>query len=555
MSRLALYGVAALALLGGAAAVAYFVAPSFYAPLPSRPAAIARSGPPETSAQPEPDASTTPIDSLINDLADAAASGWSALFATRLHRLAELSVGASPEGRKMALEVPDRIVARARAAAAAGDTEEVRRLNNVLSFVSPNRANPEVPLPSPGSTVGVAGTNEEAKAPLAAPSLSAEPPGPPARQDRTAEATPQAPPTAPSASAEAPEPPAPQDRTAEATPLAPPAAPSPSAEPPEPPAPQDRTAEATPLATSAPAAPSPSAEPPEPPAPQDRTAEGAPLATPAPAAPSPSGEPPEPPAPQDRTAEATPPAQPAAPSPSAEPLEPPALQDRTAEAAPVAPPAPAAPSPSAEPPEPPARQDRTAEAAPQAPPAPAAPSPSAEPPEPPARQDRTAEAAPLAPPAPAAPSPSAEPLEPPALQDRTAEATPPAATVAAPEQKLAAIATPKPGDAARSPDTSGLPEFAPIRVVLKTAKDSPARERRAGEVRQALASAGFDVAGPAPAEARLKGPAIGYYFQSDRAAAAAVSRLLAPLLGVVTPAALKMRGAAPQPGTIEIALP
>jgi hypothetical protein len=52
-----------------------------------------------------------------------------------------------------------------------------------------------------------------------------------------------------------------------------------------------------------------------------------------------------------------------------------------------------------------------------------------------------------------------------------------------------------------------------------------------------------------------QGQASGYYFQSDRNAAAEVSHLLEPLLGAVDPVLLRKRGSIPEPGTIEISIP
>ena len=103
--------------------------------------------------------------------------------------------------------------------------------------------------------------------------------------------------------------------------------------------------------------------------------------------------------------------------------------------------------------------------------------------------------------------------------------------------------------------TAGLPALAPVRVVLNVARDDGSRARRSVDIQRALATAGLEVSDLVPVDARQPGPSIGYYFQSDRNAAAEVSHLLQPLLGAVDPVALRMRGSIPEPGTIEIALP
>lgn len=126
---------------------------------------------------------------------------------------------------------------------------------------------------------------------------------------------------------------------------------------------------------------------------------------------------------------------------------------------------------------------------------------------------------------------------------------------------------PPPASAARATPTperplallTGLPTLAPVRVVLNVAQDDIGRAGRAENIRQALVSAGLEVARFVPVDphgsGHGSGPSIGYYFQSDRKAAAGVSRALEPLLGVVHPVALRMHGTVPEPGTIEIAVP
>src|SRR5271165_1558455 len=114
------------------------------------------------------------------------------------------------------------------------------------------------------------------------------------------------------------------------------------------------------------------------------------------------------------------------------------------------------------------------------------------------------------------------------------------------------IAQPEP---AAAPPVAGLPTLAPVRVVLDVARDDVGHHRRAADIRQALAAAGLEVADHIPVDAQRPGPSIGYYFQSDRNAAAEVSHLLEPLLGAVDPVAIRKRGSIPEPGTIEIAIP
>jgi hypothetical protein len=97
-----------------------------------------------------------------------------------------------------------------------------------------------------------------------------------------------------------------------------------------------------------------------------------------------------------------------------------------------------------------------------------------------------------------------------------------------------------------------LPTLAPVRVVLEVAGDDDVGPGRAADVRQALVAAGMEVVKLAPVGEHGSGPSIGYYFQSDRKAAAGVSHLLEPLLGAVNPVPLRMRGNVPEPGTIEI---
>jgi hypothetical protein len=110
-------------------------------------------------------------------------------------------------------------------------------------------------------------------------------------------------------------------------------------------------------------------------------------------------------------------------------------------------------------------------------------------------------------------------------------------------------------DAAAARVVAGLPTLAPVRVILNVARDDSGRARRSADIQRALAAAGLEVSDLVPVDAQQPGPSIGYYFQSDRNAAAEVSHLLEPLLGVVDPVVFRKRGRIPEPGTIEIAIP
>ena len=98
---------------------------------------------------------------------------------------------------------------------------------------------------------------------------------------------------------------------------------------------------------------------------------------------------------------------------------------------------------------------------------------------------------------------------------------------------------------------AALPALAPVRVVLNVARGDLSH---AADIQHALVAAGVQ-ADLVPVDARRPTASIGYYFQSDRDAAAGLSHLLTPLLGAVDPVALRIRGSIPEPGTIEIAVP
>jgi hypothetical protein len=146
-------------------------------------------------------------------------------------------------------------------------------------------------------------------------------------------------------------------------------------------------------------------------------------------------------------------------------------------------------------------------------------------------------------------------------EDRTAVApnpVMPAPPSAAPEKNfgeakpaIVASAAPTTPDDPKTRVVADLPTLAPVRVVLNVAR---ADAGRAADIQRALVTAGVQT-DLVPVDARRPGPSIGYYFRSDRNAAATVSHLLAPLLGALDPVALQIREGIPEPGTIEIAIP
>jgi hypothetical protein len=226
-------------------------------------------------------------------------------------------------------------------------------------------------------------------------------------------------------------------------------------------------------------------------------------------------------------------------------------QVRVAEAAPVAPDvstAPSAEEPAA------GKGDRAAESS-AAPPPSAAPIPSAG-----APPTRVAEATPAAPDVPTAPS-AEEPAA--GKGDRTAHSPdagvpPPSAapipSVETPPARMAE-ATPTAANETALREVAALPTLAPVHVILDVPRDEASRDRRSADIRRALTAAGLDVSDLAPVAHRRQVPSIGYYFESDREAAAKVGRLLAPLLGAVEPVALPKRGSLPEPGAVEVAIP
>ena len=143
----------------------------------------------------------------------------------------------------------------------------------------------------------------------------------------------------------------------------------------------------------------------------------------------------------------------------------------------------------------------------------------------------------------AALSPSAAFLAPPsAAPEQNVDGAPPA---------IVAEAAPIAPADRKTRVVTGLPTLAPVRVVLNVARGD---EGHAADIQHALVAAGVQT-DLVPVDARRPTPSIGYYFQSDRNAAAGVSHLLTPLLGAVDPVALRIGGSIPEPGTIEIAIP
>jgi hypothetical protein len=141
---------------------------------------------------------------------------------------------------------------------------------------------------------------------------------------------------------------------------------------------------------------------------------------------------------------------------------------------------------------------------------------------------------------------AAAPAPPSAAPDQNVEPAPPA---------LLAKAAPTAPEGAAARVVVGLPTLAPVRVLLSVGRDDSGRARRVADIQRALTAAGVEVSDLVPVDAQQLGPSIGYYFQSDRNAAAELSQLLEPLLGAVNPVALRKRGSIPEPGTIEIAIP
>jgi hypothetical protein len=508
IGRLAAQAAAGLTAVGCLAAIGYVALPAVSDGL------FRRTIPPSTAASPQAlmapaDRSQSPArllqkqaggvaDQLIDALADAVANGPAESVAVLIERIADLEASASPDGLRLVAAMPDRFAARAIAAAAAGRLDEARRLEQVLLLTYPARVRPDLLVASnpksfpapPASTPG----GGDARAP-----------GGPAGRPEIPQSF--AAPLAESIDK------AGVDDRGTASPHA--AAPSaPSAAPDRMGAAPAIVAQAAPMAPEA--APRPLEEQPGSADPKNCAAVSSSAAAPTPPGPGP-----------DRTGEAAPPAvaPPAAPTEPAGPTPPSAARPDPADNQDFA----AVSSNAGAPP--------SQDAAPPASMAPAAPmvatAPSTEPPGAPDPGHR----APAHPDAPAL-SPTAEP-------ERNVDALPPAIVARAASAEPERIAA----------QLTNLPTLAPVRVVLDVARNDFG-PGRAADIRQALVAAGLEVAKLVPVEERGSqlgsGPSIGYYFLSDRKAAAGVSHLLEPLLGTVNPVALRMRGDVPEPGTIEI---
>ena len=124
MSGLATIGYIALAALIG---------PTFPPILSLNPDAPQRlSGPSQSLAQLGPREIDDAIDPLINETADAVASGSVELTTTLLKRIAKLESSASPDRLKLMAALEDRLAARMGAATNAGRIDEARRLEQVF---------------------------------------------------------------------------------------------------------------------------------------------------------------------------------------------------------------------------------------------------------------------------------------------------------------------------------------------------------------------------------------------------------------------------------------
>ena len=469
IAPLAGYAAEGVAALGCLAAIGYFAFSAFIAgpappPIPSlnSPAPqrfLAPSGPPKSLAQLAPRQTEGAIDLVIDDAVDSVANGSVELASTLLERIAKLEASASPEGLKLIIALPERVAARASAAAAAGRFDEARRLEQVYRLAYSAIGRPDL----------LTASNQRSfQSPLTATpgAAGASAIGGPAQQGDVAE-RPAIPPGGSALSAEQ------RDAAGDGDG----AAPSPNKAAPSPPsvAPDQNVDAARPAAPAEAAATAPhialSAERLGSARDGDRSALSGNPAAPAPAS--------------------------AAPDQNVDTARPAIVTEAAVTAPPIA-----------------LSAERLGAAG---------------------DGDRAA-----LPPNAAAPAP------PSATLDQNVDAAAPAmlakAERTAPDHSNARL-------------TAGLPTLAPVRVVLNVARDDGSRARRSVDIQRALAVAGLEVSDLVPVDARQPGPSIGYYFQSDRNAAAEVSHLLQPLLGAVDPVALRMRGSIPAPGTIEIALP
>jgi len=102
----------------------------------------------------------------------------------------------------------------------------------------------------------------------------------------------------------------------------------------------------------------------------------------------------------------------------------------------------------------------------------------------------------------------------------------------------------------QSPGT--LPAGAMVRVVVTYPRGVPEAGRRAAALSATLAQAGVSVGAPFPVSRPSPGAALSYFFREDRDAALRVARLGG--LDAAVPELGPVGGAAPRPGTIEVAL-
>ncbi len=469
-ARFAAYSAAGIATVGCLAAIGYVAFPDFSADSSWPPASL-DAGAPQRALTPsdlsQPPALPNPqeiggaVDPLVDDLADAVASGSVELVSTLLEGIVNLEHSASPDGLKLVTALPDRLAARARAAAAAGRMDEMRRLDRfdrLMAGVDPDllaTADPSSIRSFATAALGPSGAgplDEPPRKKKIAQGLGSGPGGSPLSSGLLG------------ASGDG-----------------------------------DR-AVSTPNA-DAPAVPD---------AATDSNAEGAPPQLQAGAAPTAREDPPE---------------------HAAGPLGASGDADRAVSTPNAA--APAVPN---------AATDSSTEGAP------------------PRMQASSAPTARKGPPEHAAEQVGASGDADRAASPRTAAA--PAASGAAPDQKVGvappdvlASTAPTADESPAARVVAGLPTLAPVRVVLDVARNEMGRAGRAADIQQALAAAGLKVAELVPVDTQRPAPRIGYYFQSDRDAAAGVSHLLAPLLGAVDPVGLRMRGTIAEPGTIEVAIP
>jgi hypothetical protein len=464
IARFAACSVATIAVLGCLAAIGYVAFPDFSADPtwpPASPDAVAPqrvltpSDLPQPPAQPNSRQAGETADPLVDDLAEAVASGSVELVSTLLEGIVDLERSASPDGLKLVTALPGRIAARARAAAAAGRMDEMRRLDRVdrlLAGVGPDLL----------ATADSSSIQSFVLAELG-PS-GARPVDEPPRQRDIAQ-RPESPPDGSAFS--------PLGASGDG----------------------DRPASSPNTAASA--------------APNAATDSNA-----------------EPPQMQVKTA---PTAREGPPEHAAGQLGASSDGDRAVSTPNAA--APAIPN---------AATDSSPEVAP------------------PQMQHRTAVRE-------GPPEHAAEQLSPSRDGDRAASprtAAAPAASGAATDQNVDVASRNVLASTAPTADESPaaqvvpvLPALAPVRVVLDVTRSGMGRAGRAADIRQALVAAGLKVAELVRADAQQPAPRIGYYFRSDRDAAADVSRLLEPLLGAVDPVGLRMRGAIAEPGTIEVAIP